>query len=220
MLNTMQVIAEEGGRKSWSYLSNFACCAWKFWSSPAVFWYLLLKLSQLHIFIFDITRLTENIAVSLIISTVPPLPSSQDYKNLAQDYKIHLFGMWVFCLSSSYWISLTLWSSYASVALPASADRAADNWTSTVGLFLVDCIIYAKCISWSTSFMAVWWRQNANRSVLFGGGWWVGKSSIKFKFLVGGVCWALNWKLSSSVVCKFHGFALFFITHIIDETLE
>lgn len=181
MLNIMQVIAEDGGRKNWSYLSDFASPAWKSWSSPTICWYLHLTLSQLHIFIFDFTNLTENTAASFIISTVPPLLSSR--ARLAQDYATHLFGTWVFHLSSSYGISLTPCSFCASVALQTSTDRAADNWTRTVRLFLVDCMIHAKCISWSTFFVAIWWRQNVNCSVLFGGEWWGGKSRHK------GSCW-------------------------------
>lgn len=46
------------------------------------------------------------------------------------------------------------------------------------------------------------------------------KAGIKLKFIIGGICWALNWKLSPSVVCKCHGFALFVMTHIINENLE
>jgi len=52
MLNSMQVIAEDGGRKKWSYLSNLACPAWKSCRSPTTSWYLHLTLSQHHIFIF------------------------------------------------------------------------------------------------------------------------------------------------------------------------
>lgn len=43
------------------------------------------------------------------------------------------------------------------------------------------------------------------------------KAGIKLKFLIGGICWALNWKLSLAVVCKFHDFALFVMTHIINH---
>lgn len=90
MLNRMQVIAEEGGRKNASYLSNFACPAWKSWSSPTMCWYLHLTLSQLQIFIFYFAYLPENIAVSFTMATIPPLPSSRS--RLAQDYVIHLLG--------------------------------------------------------------------------------------------------------------------------------
>lgn len=100
MLNSMHVIAEDGGGKNWPYLSIFFVPHGNLGAPLS---------SQLHIFIFDFTYLTENIAGSFIISTIPPLPSS--YSRLPQDYAIHLFGIWVFHffhLSSSYQISLTL----------------------------------------------------------------------------------------------------------------
>lgn len=72
MLNSMQVIAEDGGGKNWS---NLSIVPHGNLGAPLS--------SQLHIFIFDFTYLTENIAGSFIISTIPPLPSS--YSRLPQD---------------------------------------------------------------------------------------------------------------------------------------
>lgn len=129
-VDSMQVTAEDGGRKIWSCLSNFAGPTWQSWSLPIICWYLHLTISQLHILIFDLTYLTEHNAGSFLISTIPPLTSN--YSRLAQDSAIHLFSTGVFHPSSSDWISLALWSIHGSVALQASTNRAVDNWIRTV----------------------------------------------------------------------------------------
>ena len=118
-----------------------------------------------------------------IISTNPPSPSC--HSRLAQDYAIHVFTTWVFHLTCSCWISLRLWSFYASVPLQTSADRAVDNWTRSVGTIpgrlhytckmyalvylLHSHVIKAKC----KPECSVWWE------------WWGGKSRYKVEVS----CW-------------------------------